>query len=131
MTQDGNTIVADATNPDLNVICSFLDLDNGSEDFALLPLGQNVATSPRFYNSGTRLMVTATLTKNDNTKLSMKQTVTLTGTQVIPFKLVTKEGGNVGGGGAFQNDENAEEATFRRRRRSEMETIPMERGLAY
>ena len=131
MTENGNTIVADATNPDLTVICSFLDLDNGYEDFALLTLGQNVATSPRLYNSGTRLLVTATLTKNDNTKLSMKQTVTLTGTQVIPFKLVTAAGGNVEGEGVFQNDENPDDATFRRRRRSEMETIPMERGLAY
>ena len=112
-------MTADASNPDVTVTCSFLDLDNGYEDFALVPLGQSVATSPRKYDSGTRLLVTATLTKNDNTFLSLKKEVTLTATQLIPFQLRAASGGSGDSAGVGQLNGNqsgdsggGESATF-------------------
>ena len=79
VTLDDATIQLDADDPDQTVTCTFLDMTNSLEDYALVTLGQRIATSPRLYAAGTQILVVASRTSGNGNELEVERKIVTLG----------------------------------------------------
>ena len=105
MTLEGNTIESNTADPDQTVLCQFLDVSNSYEDFALVTLGQRLATSPRSYSCGDQVVVVATRTSATLTAIQeLRRLITVcSGSTTVELNLTNAGGvGGVGGAGVIE-----------------------------
>ena len=72
VTVDDKTPEVDEDDPDQTITCTFLDLDNSSEDYAIVKLGQRLGLSPRLYKSGSQILVVASRTSGNGNELEVE-----------------------------------------------------------